>query len=91
MVDDLPSRGKSWYLAKVGGSCSARERGDQCPHVDGRGMSWILTSEKIQQRSFIFRFVHASHSSYRSELDDFQALETEDTYHVPIQRRPGTT
>lgn len=37
----------------------------------------ILTSEKLQQRAFIFRIVHASHSSYRYQLDESVALEME--------------
>ena len=32
-----PSRGKSWYLAKVGGSCSAQEGRWLVSHVNGIG------------------------------------------------------
>lgn len=41
------------------------------------GEASILTSEKLQQRAFIFRVVHASHSSYQCQLDGLMTLEME--------------
>lgn len=41
------------------------------------GEALILTSEKLQQRVFIFCVVHASYGSYRCQLDGLMTLEME--------------